>query len=83
LLLKKEKIMITDNNGNITIIRDGEGENEVTFKSRYYLESQLELFEYRMNDEQLSENERRYYKEKYNSIMEKINKRKNENIQGE
>lgn len=81
LLLNKEKIMITENDGKIII--SGNGEKEVKLEGGYYLESQLELFEYKMNDEQLPENERKYYKEKYDFIMEKINKRENEKAQGE
>ena len=66
--------MITENDGKIII--SGNGEKEVKLEGGYYLESQLELFEYRMNDEQLPEDQRRYFKEKHDYIMEKINMKK-------
>ena len=81
LLFNNEKINITNEGENINIRTNGK--EIVKLEEGYYLESQLELFEYRMNDEQLSDGERRYYKQKFDSIMEKINIREKEKFQGE
>lgn len=71
-----KKVIVTTKDGSVNI--ETSGEECIRIEGGYYLESQLESFEYGMNDEQITEDERGYYKDKYNSIMKKINKRENE-----
>lgn len=77
-LANNKKMIVTIENGIVNI--EASKEEPVRITGAYYLESQLESFEYRIKDEQLEESKRKYYKEKYDFIMKKIIKRENGKI---
>ena len=71
-----EEITFITNGENITVQSNSDKNLQIT--SAYYKESQLESFDYKANDTQLPENERKYYKSKYDTVMNRINSKKKE-----